>query len=105
MRGSELGSRAEYVSTRLARLEYKVAERVAELEEEEDEVEARRRQAKAELYELKLQISASGELYCKPIVFTHVACGVVHIYADSQVNVNLYAYGRDKCKGSTNGDL
>ena len=51
------------------------------------------------------QSAPRGELFSILVVVTHVAAGVVHIYTDSQLNVDLYALGPEKCKASSNGDL
>ena len=51
------------------------------------------------------QSAPRGELFSILVVVTHVVAGVVHIYTDSQLNVDLYVLGPDKCKASSNGDL
>ena len=51
------------------------------------------------------QSAPRGELYSILVLATHVAAGVVHVYTDSQLNVDLYTAGPEKCKATSNGDL
>ena len=61
-RAASAGSRTAFVTKKLSRLEQRVEERLAQLEEEDQELEERRAAARAELRKLRAHIDESGEI-------------------------------------------